>query len=137
MSWGHDEYLYHVVKDPTGGGRLRDPLPLFYAAHRDGAYAHLMNARDRALLPWVRAFSAFDLLKERGRPTPRSNILRGLAGGVPAVAALLVTTRDRVGYKAASVCEARPAARLLLDLVVVYGQRRGSFPPFASHAMSC
>ena len=62
MSWGHDEYLSHV---------LRPHLPeealyviryhSFYAAHRDGAYAHLMDARDRTLMRWVRAFSAFDL----------------------------------------------------------------------------
>src|SRR6516162_3267760 len=48
MSWGHDEYLYHVVKD-----YLPEPALAmiryhsFYAAHREGAYAYLMDERDR------------------------------------------------------------------------------------------
>ncbi len=60
MSWGHDEYLYHVVKDylpDEAAYTIR--YHSFYAAHRDGAYRHLMNARDRALLPRVQTFSAF------------------------------------------------------------------------------
>jgi inositol oxygenase len=62
MSWGHDEYLYHVVKDH---------LPLeaqymiryhsFYAAHREGVYAHLMNEQDRQMMAWVRRFNPYDL----------------------------------------------------------------------------
>ena len=52
MSWGHDEYLYHVVKD-----YLPEPALYmiryhsFYAAHREGAYDHLMNDHDRADVP--------------------------------------------------------------------------------------
>lgn len=62
MSWGHDEYLYHVVKDY---------LPLealyiiryhsFYSAHREGAYEYLMNEQDKQMLPWLRIFSRYDL----------------------------------------------------------------------------
>ncbi len=62
MSWGHDEYLYHVT---------RDYLPVeaqymiryhsFYPAHREGAYTHLMNARDLEMFQWVRLFNPFDL----------------------------------------------------------------------------
>jgi inositol oxygenase len=37
----------------------------FYAAHRDGAYAHLMNEHDRALMPWVRRFNPYDLYSKQ------------------------------------------------------------------------
>jgi len=62
MSWGHDEYLYYVT---------RDYLPVeaqymiryhsFYAAHREGAYTHLMDSRDREMFTWVKRFNPFDL----------------------------------------------------------------------------
>ena len=62
MSWGHDEYLYHVVKDylpEEGLAMIR--YHSFYPLHREGAYAHLMNERDRACMEWVRAFNPYDL----------------------------------------------------------------------------
>ncbi len=69
MSWGHDEYLYHVVKEY---------LPLeaqymiryhsFYAAHREGAYAHLLNDQDRRMMEWVRRFNPYDLYSKADAP---------------------------------------------------------------------
>ncbi len=62
LSWGHDEYLYHVVKD-----RLPEPALYmiryhsFYAWHREGQYEHLLDDRDRRMLPWVRQFNPYDL----------------------------------------------------------------------------
>jgi inositol oxygenase len=62
LSWGHDEYLYHVVKD-----YLPEPALYmiryhsFYAAHREGAYGHLMNDQDRKMFAAVRAFNPYDL----------------------------------------------------------------------------
>ncbi|YCM44504.1 inositol oxygenase family protein [Verrucomicrobiaceae bacterium 227] len=62
MSWGHDEYLYHVVKD-----KLPDPALYmiryhsFYPAHKEGAYNHLMNDHDREMFDWVRKFNPYDL----------------------------------------------------------------------------
>lgn len=62
MSWGHDEYLYHVVKD-----HLPEPALYmiryhsFYAAHREGEYGQLMNDRDREMFSWVRTFNLYDL----------------------------------------------------------------------------
>jgi inositol oxygenase len=62
LSWGHDEYLYHVVKDY---------LPLeaqymiryhsFYPWHREEAYGYFMNDQDRKMLPSVREFNPYDL----------------------------------------------------------------------------
>lgn len=62
MSWGHDEYLYHVVQP-----YLPEPALYmiryhsFYAAHREGAYDELMNDRDREMFRWVRQFNPYDL----------------------------------------------------------------------------
>src|SRR5436190_11347846 len=70
MSWGHDEYLYHVVKDylpPEALYMIR--YHSFYPAHRDGEYAHLMNETDREMFKWVRAFNPYDLYtKSHERP---------------------------------------------------------------------
>ena len=62
LSWGHDEYLYQVIKD-------RLPVPAqymiryhsFYAWHREGEYRHLLDGRDREMLPWVQKFNPYDL----------------------------------------------------------------------------
>ncbi len=70
MSWGHDEYLYHL---------LSDHLPMealymiryhsFYSWHKEGDYDHLCNAQDRAMLPWVQRFNPYDLYsKNPNRP---------------------------------------------------------------------
>jgi inositol oxygenase len=62
LSWGHDEYLYHVVKDHMPEESLyMIRYHSFYAAHREGAYTHLMNDRDREMFAWVRAFNPYDL----------------------------------------------------------------------------
>jgi inositol oxygenase len=70
MSWGHDEYLYHVAKD-----HLPEPALYmiryhsFYAAHRERAYDHLMSERDREMFKWVRRFNPYDLYsKADSRP---------------------------------------------------------------------
>ncbi len=70
LSWGHDEYLYQVVRDylpEEGLAMIR--YHSFYAAHREGAYSQLMNDRDRRLFAWVRAFNPYDLYsKSATRP---------------------------------------------------------------------
>jgi inositol oxygenase len=68
LSWGHDEYLYHVVKDY---------LPLealymirfhsFYPWHAEGAYAALMDEQDRKMFKWVRAFNPYDLYSKAAK----------------------------------------------------------------------
>jgi inositol oxygenase len=70
LSWGHDEYLYQVVKDYLPEEALyMIRYHSFYAAHREGAYTHLMNAHDREMFAWVRAFNPFDLYsKSATRP---------------------------------------------------------------------
>ena len=62
LSWGHDEYLYYVVRDYLPAEALAMiRYHSFYAAHREGEYGHLMTGRDRELLGWVRRFNPYDL----------------------------------------------------------------------------
>ncbi len=62
MSWGHDEYLYHVIKDylPEEASYIIR-YHSFYAAHREDAYKHFMNDKDHSMLPWLQLFSRYDL----------------------------------------------------------------------------
>ena len=70
MSWGHDEYIYHVVKDylpEEAHYMLR--YHSFYPAHRHGAYKHLMSKHDDKMFEWVRKFNPYDLYsKGAARP---------------------------------------------------------------------
>jgi inositol oxygenase len=70
MSWGHDEYLYHVTKD-----YLPEPALYMlryhscYPIHREGAYQYLMTDHDREMFEWVKAFNKYDLYtKSHERP---------------------------------------------------------------------
>lgn len=66
MSWGHDEYLYHVVKDylPTPALYIIR-YHSFYPAHREMQYDYLMNDIDREMFQWVRDFNKYDLYTKR------------------------------------------------------------------------
>jgi inositol oxygenase len=70
LSWGHDEYLYQVVRDYLPEEALyMIRYHSFYPAHREGAYGQLMNDHDREMFAWVRAFNPYDLYsKAESRP---------------------------------------------------------------------
>ena len=69
LSWGHDEYLYHVTKDYLPEEALyMIRYHSFYAAHREGAYDHLMDDHDRTMFAWVRAFNPYDLYSKSEVP---------------------------------------------------------------------
>lgn len=62
MSWGHDEYVYHMMKDyipEPGLYMLR--YHSFYSQHRENAYGHLMNEKDHEMFKWVNLFNPYDL----------------------------------------------------------------------------
>ena len=74
FSFGHDEYLYQVLKHNERAGRLnfsdvriRDQLLYviryhsFHAWHEHEAYSELANENDINMLPTLREFTAFDL----------------------------------------------------------------------------
>ncbi|KAJ4532352.1 hypothetical protein HRR80_001604 [Exophiala dermatitidis] len=64
LSWGHDEYLYHVVKDQS---TLPDEALAmiryhsFYPWHQQGAYREFMNEKDEKMLKAVKKFNPYDL----------------------------------------------------------------------------
>lgn len=64
LSWGHDEYLYHVVKSQS---TLPDEALAmiryhsFYPWHTHGAYREFMNEKDEKMLEAVKAFNPYDL----------------------------------------------------------------------------
>ena len=69
LSWGHDEYLYHVVKDYLPlEGQYMIRYHSFYPWHKEGAYEYLMDDQDRAMVPWVRAFNPYDLYSKSAAP---------------------------------------------------------------------
>ena len=64
MSWGHDEYLYLVLRDQST--LPREALAMirfhsFYPWHHEGAYREFMAEGDEVLLHAVRAFNPYDL----------------------------------------------------------------------------
>ncbi|KAJ7442374.1 DUF706-domain-containing protein [Mycena galericulata] len=64
LSWGHDEYLYHILKNQSSlpeEGLAMIRYHSFYPWHREGAYTHLTNASDEKALAAVRAFNPYDL----------------------------------------------------------------------------
>ena len=62
LSWGHDEYIYQVMRDFLPEEALYMlRYHSFYAAHREGAYQHLMNGKDHHMFEWVKKFSPYDL----------------------------------------------------------------------------
>jgi inositol oxygenase len=76
MSWGHDEYVYQMMKDyipESGLYMLR--YHSFYAQHREHAYDHLMDDHDREMFKWVKLFNPYDLYSKNPNP-PDWNVLR-------------------------------------------------------------
>jgi inositol oxygenase len=69
MSWGHDEYVYQMMKDylpEPGLYMLR--YHSFYAQHREKAYDHLLDAHDQEMFKYVNLFNPYDLYSKN--PTP-------------------------------------------------------------------
>jgi inositol oxygenase len=69
MSWGHDEYVYQMMKDhipEPGLYMLR--YHSFYAQHRENAYDYLLDDHDREMFKYVDLFNPYDLYSKV--PTP-------------------------------------------------------------------
>ena len=69
MSWGHDEYIYHVTKSylPIEAQYMLR-YHSFYAWHREGEYDLLLNDQDREYLRWVKEFNPYDLYSKSSQP---------------------------------------------------------------------
>lgn len=64
LSWGHDEYLYHVLNSQST--LPEEALAMiryhsFYPWHREGAYREFMCDKDHDMLAAVQAFNPYDL----------------------------------------------------------------------------
>ena len=69
MSWGHDEYLYHVVKHHLPDEALyMVRYHSFYPWHKEGEYHQFMNEKDKKMLNWVNAFNPYDLYSKSDNP---------------------------------------------------------------------
>ncbi|KAJ9092585.1 hypothetical protein QFC19_008693 [Naganishia cerealis] len=71
ISWGHDEYLYHVMKHQSS--LPKEALSMiryhsFYPWHRGGAYTQFMNEDDYEQLKAVKAFNPYDLYSKSDEP---------------------------------------------------------------------
>ena len=69
LSWGHDEYIYHVTKNhlPVEAQYMLR-YHSFYPWHREGEYRQLTNAQDREMLKWVLEFNRYDLYTKSHEP---------------------------------------------------------------------
>jgi inositol oxygenase len=62
LSWGHDEYLYQVVKPYLPNEALwMMRYHSCYVIHRENEYQHLLHESDVEKLKWIRAFNPYDL----------------------------------------------------------------------------
>lgn len=66
MSWGHDEYMYRVLKNHKSCTLPEEGLYMiryhsFYPWHTDHHYNHLCSKADLDMLKWVNEFNKFDL----------------------------------------------------------------------------
>jgi inositol oxygenase len=76
MSWGHDEYLYSVVKNYLPEQALYIiKYHSFYAAHKESAYDYLMNDYDKSMMKWLKLFSNYDLYSKSSEPINSAELL--------------------------------------------------------------
>ncbi len=76
MSFGHDGYIAEVMKRYLRTEALYMlRFHSFYPWHRHGAYDHLANSQDRAMLPWVLKFNQYDLYS-KGHTKPDVKALK-------------------------------------------------------------
>ena len=72
MSWGHDEYLYQVVKKYLPDEALYIiRYHSFYAAHKEGAYDYLMDNYDKSMMQWLQLFRNYDLYSKSPACPPK------------------------------------------------------------------
>ncbi|KAF2808885.1 DUF706-domain-containing protein [Mytilinidion resinicola] len=78
LSWGHDEYLYHIAKAQST--MPDEALAMiryhsFYPWHSQDAYRWMMNEKDEKMLEAVRAFNPYDLYSKSDE-VPKAEVLK-------------------------------------------------------------
>ncbi|KAI8638906.1 inositol oxygenase, partial [Parasitella parasitica] len=76
LSYGHDEYLYHVVKDylPAEAAYIIR-YHSFYSCHTGGEYSWLLNEHDVEMMKWVKIFNQYDLYS-KAEDEPHVDLLK-------------------------------------------------------------
>ena len=72
MSWGHDEYMYRVLKNHPKCTLPEEGLYIirfhsFYPWHKGNDYNDLCSKKDMVLLRWIKEFNRFDLYSKSDR----------------------------------------------------------------------
>ncbi|XP_034237286.1 inositol oxygenase-like [Thrips palmi] len=86
MSWGHDEYLYQVLKHNKA--KLPEEalymirFHSFYPWHAGGDYMHLCNEKDKKMMEWVLEFNKYDLYTKSDEDLPDMNQLTSYYQGL-------------------------------------------------------
>jgi inositol oxygenase len=84
LSWGHDEYLYHVTKPYLPEeAQYMIRYHSWYSAHREMDYQYLMSDRDMEMMDWVRKFNPYDLYS-KSSTKPDLNVLKPYYEGLVA-----------------------------------------------------
>jgi len=78
MSWGHDEYLYQVLRHngcqiPEKGLSIIR-FHSFFAWHKEGQYQYFMAPEDEKILKWCKRFSCADLYSKGTLPISKQQI---------------------------------------------------------------
>ena len=68
-SWGHDEYLYQILKH----NKIDLPEEAFYiiryhslyAHHKENSYNHLLSEYDKSMIGWLKLFNKYDLYTKK------------------------------------------------------------------------
>jgi len=72
MSFGHDEYMYQVLKHNKNNLPIQALFILrfhsFYPWHTLGAYKQFENDFDREMFKWIKTFNRFDLYSKSREP---------------------------------------------------------------------
>ncbi len=66
MAWGHDEYLYQVLKHHPANSIPEEGMVIvryhsFYPWHTGGSYTEFMSEKDNKYLEWILDFNRYDL----------------------------------------------------------------------------
>lgn len=75
MSWGHDEYLYRVLKNHPNMKLPEEGLFMiryhsFYPLHHQDDYQYLLNDADKDKMEWLKLFQKFDLYSKDKETMP-------------------------------------------------------------------
>lgn len=77
ISWGHDEYLYHVIRNSSLPKEVKYAIRFhsFYPYHEKSAYQYLASEHDAQMLQWVKLLNSYDLYTKVDESMDIQNLL--------------------------------------------------------------